>query len=187
MISLDLTGRGSTSSLSDIVKSLHFSSSSLSELSLRWWRRRGLKTGDETLPLLVERDLDCKLSGCTGTSGTFKKIAWWPFFRSTSLHKQTLSAPLLMIHQVAIWPSAIIYWLTQTDANFLVWLNHWFSSYYHICNTFNACIMSISQYIVNQCRLNTTLFTKLNVCQFTLHSNLPNFMLAKCTMYTIGS
>ena len=33
--------------------------------------------------------------------------------------------------------------------------------------------------------LNVTLIAKLNVCQFALHSNSPNLMFTKCTMYTV--
>ena len=73
-LALRLNGCELTSLSSDVVEPAGFSSSSLSEHSLRRRRRRGLKTGEETSPLLVERDLDCELSdyelsGCTGTIG----------------------------------------------------------------------------------------------------------------------
>ena len=39
--------------------------------------------------------------------------------------------------------------------------------------------------IMRKSTLNIALIAKLNVRQFALHSNSPNLMLAKCTMYVV--
>lgn len=39
--------------------------------------------------------------------------------------------------------------------------------------------------IAKQSTFNTILSDKLNVCQFAMHSNLPNLMFAKHATYTV--